>query len=577
MPSLNIINRFFLRLALAPGRLYSNWGVSVPQLRSILTYKLIMDDRRPNPIQQSRFYKNREKKDSRNSYIGSLILSVLFGSIFLYVFSVGKDLITQFTLYFSMYLVYLCLNLITDFTSVLIDIRDNYIILPKPVNDKTLLISRLLHIFIHLCKTILPISLPGFFFLGIQRSWPEAITFFFLIILATLFCIFLINSVYILILKLTTPEKFKNIISYIQIAFTILIYAAYNLLPRIMRRPEMLDYHLDFSPFWLFAPPYWFACAASLPAGWHQANPWIFLSSALSLIIPVISIYFVIKYLAPSFNQKLSMISGSDGEQVKPIMANFQKKEQIEERLSTLLTNTQLERSGFLFSWKMMARSRDFKIKVYPMIGYVVVIIVLILFTNNQGELSMKDNRHLNSKGSIQVLIALYASGILILAAMRQMAFSDKFKASWIFYSSPFRTPGEWISGSMKALLIQFYIAYCLTFLLFAYFVYGAWILPNIILGLINLLTVLYIMILVRAKELPFTKTLMDMQKRGQVMRNLLMTAIFFVAGGLQFLVYKYPIAVLIFGFISLGILTGLMIQLKKTNWNEMESVSKDF
>jgi len=576
MKPLNRINQIFLGLALAPQKFYSSLGVSIPQLRSILTYKLIMDDRRPKTIQQARIKKNSEKKDSQNNYLGSLIISLLFGFIFLYSFSIGSDGLTKYTFYFSMFLIYLSLNLITDFTSVLIDVRDNYILLPKPVNDITVLISRLLHIFIHLCKTILPISLPGFFYIAFLRSWPEALLFFPLIILTTLFCIFIINSVYILILKLTTPERFKNIISYVQIGFAILVYAAYNLLPRLMRSKEMQDFHIDFKPFWLLVPSYWFASAENQVSAEYSANPWFWLSAILALIIPVLSIYWVIKYLAPSFNQKLSLISGSEGE--RPKMGKTAPnliKASWEERISGLLTNKNLERAGFLFTWKMMARSRDFKVRVYPMIGYVVVIIIMTLFT--KGGFTLEDFREPFSPKAFQIIVSFYISGMLILGALRQIAYSEKYKAAWIFYSTPFKVPGQWLSGSMKALLIQFFTVYGLAFLIFAYFLCGTWIIPNIILGLINQLMVLYLILLIRDKELPFTKTLLESQKKGQVYRSILTTLLLLIPAGIHYFVFLLPFGQLAMGLISLGILTGLFIQLKNTSWEGMENIQKDF
>jgi len=71
------------------------------------------------------------------------------------------------------------MTLIADFTAVLIDVRDNFIIIPKPINDKTFVLSRLLHIFIHLCKSVIPMCLPALIMLAVQNGFMAGSIFFF--------------------------------------------------------------------------------------------------------------------------------------------------------------------------------------------------------------------------------------------------------------------------------------------------------------------------------------------------------------------------------------------------------------
>jgi hypothetical protein len=129
-------------------------GVNTSQLNSILLTKLIIDDRRPNTLHQTG---RRKSKPVKGATLGTMLLSAVMGAFFLICFSIGKDYTTHLTVYFSMYIFLLASSLISDFTSVLIDVRDNYIILPKPVTDRTVLVGRLLHIIINLSNIVLPI------------------------------------------------------------------------------------------------------------------------------------------------------------------------------------------------------------------------------------------------------------------------------------------------------------------------------------------------------------------------------------------------------------------------------------
>ena len=122
---INPINRFFLYLLLLPAGLYRRMGVDLAHLRAILHTKLLMDDRRPMALQQTR--QNKQGKPPRLATLGTMLFSAILGCVFLSGFAIGKDDTTKLTIYFSFYIFILASTLISDFTSVLIDVRDNMI------------------------------------------------------------------------------------------------------------------------------------------------------------------------------------------------------------------------------------------------------------------------------------------------------------------------------------------------------------------------------------------------------------------------------------------------------------------
>jgi hypothetical protein len=54
----------------------------------------------------------------------------------------------------------LSITLVSDFSPILLDTRDQYIIMPRPVNDKTLAISRITFIAIKLFNQVIALTLP---------------------------------------------------------------------------------------------------------------------------------------------------------------------------------------------------------------------------------------------------------------------------------------------------------------------------------------------------------------------------------------------------------------------------------
>jgi len=564
---MNYINQLFLRLALLPIGIYKRLGVDTVQLKTIVSTKLLMDDRRPNTFHQTQH--NRKQTPITMSTVGTMLLCALFGLIYLMAFTFGNNIITQFTLYYSFFFFMLASTLITDFTSVLIDVRDNFIILPKPVSDRTFITARLLHIFVHICKLVVPMALPGIVYIGLNYYVTGVLYYVLMLLMLTLFTIFFINALYLLILKVTTPEKFKSIISYIQIFFAIAVYASYQVVPRLIGRYVGSDINLSGKGYSLAIPSFWFA------SGWKvlqsfRATPIEAVGTVLSIAVPLLSLYIVIKYLAPSFNQKLALLNSSDAEVPRKINTN--KKSKQDNSFATLaskvVTQKGAERMGFIFTWKMTSRSRDFKLKVYPTIGYILVYVVLIFL--NKKSINLQDIQSQNISGKILVISALYFSSLLLVMAISQITISEKYKAAWIYYACPIPKPGEVISGAIKAAVLKFYIPIVVVLTLAGIILIGPKLLPNIVLGLFNELLIASIIAYVHNRQLPFSQQQNNNSGSGNFIRSIFIMFCCGLIGLIHYAVYELTAVVIILSVLSM-IATWLVIGgIKNTSWQAL-------
>ncbi|HEV7621393.1 MAG TPA: hypothetical protein VGO09_06665, partial [Flavisolibacter sp.] len=451
---MNIINKAFLKAVMLPALFYKKMGINTDHLKAIIITKLTIDDRRPNTFQQTR--RNNNKKPVSLATIGTMLICLIIGGVYLFSFSIGTNMVTHLTIYFSMFFFMLSTTLISDFTSVLIDVRDSFIILPKPVSDRTFIAARLIHIFIHLCKLVIPMSLPALFIMIPAYGFTGTFIFLFIVLLVTLFSLFFINAVYIIILKITTPEKFKTIISYVQIVFAIVIYGSYQLIPRMASMLDLDNFDISTHRFIVLYPVYWFAGLWNVLYTLH-GNTTELLIAFLGLTAPLVCIFIVIRYLAPSFNNKMAMLSsGSEGPMKATASKNAKTGFSYSLFLSKLFTRSITERMGFLFSWKMTSRSRDFKMKVYPTIGYLLVY-VFIMFLNNK-HISLEEIQNNEKSEKIFIISALYVTSLLLTMAITQVIYSEKYKAAWIFFISPLSRPGEIICGSVKSAIVKFYL-----------------------------------------------------------------------------------------------------------------------
>ncbi len=518
---MNPINRFFLFLLLLPSGVYRKMGVNIAHLRAILNAKLVMDDRRPAALQQTRH--NKPAKPPRLATLGTMLLSAILGLIFLVGFAAGKDDVTKLTVYFSFYIFILASTLIADFTSVLIDVRDNMIILPKPIADKTFVLARLLHIVIHISKVVLPMTLPGMVYELAVHGWVGLLPFIFCVLSATFFTIFLINAMYIVILQVTTPAKFKAVISYFQIGFAIFFYGGYQLLPRLIGKAALQNYSVEASGWKWAAPPFWFAESWQFLRSFHFSLPLV-TAFLICLLLPALSMWIVIRFFAPSFNSKLSMISGSEGgEMAMPVSISSKRTKPTTPTFITTiagrLTQKGPERMSFLNTWKMTGRSREFKMKVYPSFGYLLVYMV-VMFMNTK-TLTLEAVRDQEGAGRFIFIGILYFSGFMLMMALGQIIFSDRYKAAWIYYITPVSKPGMLISGAVKSIITKFYFPIVIAISIPAVVLVGPRVIPNLILGVCNQVLVLSCIAYITIRDLPFSIQQSMNSKSGSSIRGL--------------------------------------------------------
>ncbi|HEY0067001.1 MAG TPA: hypothetical protein VGB46_06560 [Flavisolibacter sp.] len=569
---MTVINKAFLKFALLPSAMYRRMGVNTVQLRSILQAKLTIDDRRPNAMQQTSYRK--KDKPVTAATIGTMIMSALIGLIYLVAFGIGNDMITHLTVYFTFFFFMLSATLISDFTSVLIDVRDNYIILPKPVNDRTFMAARLLHIFIHICKLVLPMSIGGIVYMTNETGLAGVLVFLVMLLFATVFSIFFINAVYILILRITTPGRFQSIISYVQIFLAIAMYASYQILPSLMGDAELEDFNVQAYRWVVLYPVYWLAACWKVVSTASGSTGEI-IAAAAGLLLPFLSLWLVFRYLAPSFNNRLALTASGTLEKPKKAGVQVVRKDSSYGRfLAGLFTRSTAERMGFLFVWKMTGRSRDFKLKVYPAIGYMAVYVVVILMRSRN--INLDDIREAGNSGRGLVISALYFTSLIFIMASNQVIYSDKYKAAWIFYISPLRAPGEVIIGGAKAATMKFFLPIAV-FIVAGSLAMGAWkLMPNIILGLFNQLLIVTLTVYISKRVFPFSMHQNAGNRGGSFIRNLGVMAFLGLLALGHFFIFNMLYVVIIFAVLSIAATWLLMSGIRSSSWETVKEMSSE-
>src|ERR1700687_2938498 len=116
-------------------RLFEKIGVDYPVMRKLLQVKLTMDGRRVPVIYSQSTRKQKSETSDQNNFIKSLWLYVLMGTIMMVpLLLIGQNYMFQMGFIFGILMFLIMTSMISDFSTVLLDIRDRNIIGSKPIN-----------------------------------------------------------------------------------------------------------------------------------------------------------------------------------------------------------------------------------------------------------------------------------------------------------------------------------------------------------------------------------------------------------------------------------------------------------
>ena len=558
------MDKILLRFVSLFNPLLEKTGVDTVQLHNILKVKLMMDNRRPKATFSSR--KANASKTTTNSTWANILLLIMGCVIGSVLFLFRMPMVGQ-TIYFFIFMVLMALTLISDFTTVLIDTRDQFIILPRPVNDRTVAMSRFMHITLYIIRVALLEGLPGIIMAGFIDGWMAVPIFFIQVVEATLLSVLLVNLVYFVMMKSVSPQRFKDIISYFQIGFSITIFAVYYLVPRLVNISVLQ--HIDiFSYQWVYIlPPVWIAGINEVLLHHGRASLLITLIAALGIAFPFAGIWFVAKVLAPGFNRQLTTIATADGTPDSAKTTNKVYKTNFRDRIADLIAPDPVENAGFRITWKLAARTREFKMKVFPAFAYVPIYF-LYFALNGQGESVAEKYERLQSRSSYIFLI--YMTTFVLSSILQNISQSSKYKSAWVYFALPIDKPGKLLSGMYKAIITLYFLPYFLTISIAVVIIWGPETINDIILAFCISTIYGMLMALFMLKGLPFSRPVIVKAGGKMIISFVILGFIALIGLGHVFLI-KWEKTIWIAIIPALLINWIMFSQYKKQSWDDIE------
>ncbi|MBU9713092.1 hypothetical protein [Evansella tamaricis] len=418
--------------------LFLKFGINYPVMRKILQLKLTMDRRRV-PTVFNDF--GKKKEDDSNQFIKSLWVYGLIGLILIPFLFITDSYIFSISIFFGILMFILMTSMISDFSQVLLDIRDKNILSSKPVDKRTINAAKIVHISIYmflLTFTITAIPL-------IVSLFARGILFFLLllgqIILVDLLIVVATALLYLLILRFFDGEKLKDIINYVQILLSASIVIGYQV---VIRSFGIVDLDIIFDPVWwhIVIPPIWYGALFELLFGGNMSEYFI-LFSVLACVLPFVSIFIYIKSI-PAFERNLEKLTNQSSSKKKGFSP-------ISRWLAKTVCATREERTFYQFARTMMKNERQFKLKVYPSFGFSIIFPFLIILT----ELG---TRSLEEIGQGRTYFSIYLSTLMISTIILMLRYSEYAKGAWIYKAIPIKDTGAIYKGTLKAFMIHLYL-----------------------------------------------------------------------------------------------------------------------
>jgi hypothetical protein len=513
----------FIRVFRVFGGLLSLVGVDRDLFFLILKLKLTLDQRRPI----SGVHTNPAKKTNRSLWITILVFA-LFGLLMgLGLLWIDSPLVAL-TVVNACVMTMLGLTLVADFTNVLVDTTDNTILLPRPVNDRTLFAVRAAHIISYLSLLSLALS-SGTLVIGAFAYHPAFPLVYFVVLICLLFLVvFFVYLFYLIAMRFTDMERFRDLILYFQIAMTIFVFGGYQVMPRLMDMKEIHSLHIE-DQWWIYLfPPVWFAAPLDLLQGYKGS--WQIILCALSVGIPLICFFLVIRYLAPGFSRALvSLETSGPHRRVEGVWRK--RRRRWKSKISKLWCKGVEERAAFILLWSLASRDRPFKLATYPMVAFVFLLMGVFLLKEEQG-IGYALERMSHTK---EHLFFLYFACWVGPLAIIQLRYNDFFEAAWIYYALPVEKPGAILSAGLKVILTRFSIPLFGFIALATLAVWG----PSIIGDVFLVLCVLFLSSLLAAslfaRRFPFSEKRTGQQASGQTGRSFVFLISLATAGGIHF------------------------------------------
>lgn len=413
--------------------IFEKLGVDYLTMRAIVSTKLVLDRRRAPAMSRS-----NSENQSEKSYLQGYLFHLIFGIFMAAIIYIINDNMLRMAYFAGAFFFMTTMYLVSDFSFVLLDTKDKNIIMTKPVESKTVSVSKFVHIFIYMVRLNIFLAGPSMVVFILSYGLAAAFIFVLEVIFMDLLIFIMTIFIYFAVLRFFDGELLRNIINTIQILLTVLLSIGYQVAVRMIDFTSIKSMNYNFSYRDYFNPVLWFGAPFEIIFSGGKSS-YLYVFSALLVVVPLISFVFYLK-LSKVMEQLLLKLESGETERLK--------KHFIQELVGKILCRNTVQYQSFHFANAVLRSDRSLKLKIYPALSTGILLPVLMIF--NMG---IRGEKY--QATGIEYLY-LYFVIVAISSVVRLVNYSSAWKGSYVYISSGFECMEEMYRGVLKTILFRF-------------------------------------------------------------------------------------------------------------------------
>lgn len=361
----------------------------------------------------------------------------------------GADVLFYSLLSLSFTLVVVALAIVVESGNVIFNEAEADVIGHLPIGSRTVFLAKVINLFAftlllaipaNLIPTLCGVAAAGSSWLFIPAHLLSSLA------IAVFAAVFIV-TIYGLLMRYVSREKFDSIITYCQVGLAMFFIIGSQMLPRLIEKYRF-GANTELKWYLLFYPPTWFAGLTMVAMG--RSDKLTVALSAFSILSIIALGLIALRKVAAGYSSSMSGIS-SDRPKVKTAgerLKSSRSRTSLPGVIKAAIVRRPVERAVFDLVLVYLKRSRETKVRLYPSLTYFIAFPLIALVTGELPDPFIKGNL-----GFYSIMGPAFVC-FVGQTAVEGLLFSEHYRAAYIFRIAPVSNLGEIHLGLRKAVLL---------------------------------------------------------------------------------------------------------------------------
>jgi len=434
-----------------PNKLCQLLQIDCLQYRSLLQISLKLDFR----SERLRGYRGSEKSKKR-----AFLFTIVFYLIISLVISLSTfqhlDVGSYAFLILSVSMLFMAMAVVIEFNDIVVNPQDAEILGPRPVSSRTYFWVKMTNLFFYVIVMGASLNLiPAIVGIWTQNSGYHFAAIYFLVsCIANLTTAAFVILLYSFLVRMMNFERFKDILAYVQIVFTFLLFFGYQFLPRVMQHLNgSVTYTSLQAPWNYLVPSMWYA--SIIMAVFGNISTHVVCLAGLGVVFTVVLFAHSSGKISLEYADMLNKLTTATVSQVESLPRGASLKNSLVKRLLNKIVPDPVECAGYELVSKYLHRDRSLKMRIYPSFAFPFAMIALFIY----------DGRFTDPFAPGAGFDTFFPLIFFVYVAMFfhfLLPTSDDWQAAWLYWVVPVDSISKIYWGAIKAVILQYVLPYFL-------------------------------------------------------------------------------------------------------------------